>query len=326
MKYIFFDIECACVYKNVAKICAFGYCITDTDFNLLEQNEFLINPKGRFNLTNDAGQGLILPYNYNDFKRYPYFPEFYNRIQSLLREKDVLIVGHAAVNDAKFLNLETRRYQLKKLNYKYYDTQILYMASSANFEKCIGLEELAKLYSIADKVEHSAVKDAFITMQSTKAICKKAGMGLQEFIHKHKIIAGEVCGGRIKLCTSLEKEAFLRKKAQEQKQKAEKREKFHSYVRNTKFVRKSNLLQGLQFTFEKSIEEDFMQAQALLHTVIEHGATYTTHATHCTAYLAIDKESLQKRTDIDNLKKIGQIQQIYTVDELQELVAKASLQ
>ena len=29
MEYVFFDIECACVYKNVAKICVFGYFVCD---------------------------------------------------------------------------------------------------------------------------------------------------------------------------------------------------------------------------------------------------------------------------------------------------------
>ena len=29
MKYLFFDIECSVVGKNIAKICAFGYCLTD---------------------------------------------------------------------------------------------------------------------------------------------------------------------------------------------------------------------------------------------------------------------------------------------------------
>lgn len=32
MKYVFFDIECACVYKNVAKICVFGYCVCMNNF------------------------------------------------------------------------------------------------------------------------------------------------------------------------------------------------------------------------------------------------------------------------------------------------------
>ena len=48
MKYVFFDIECACVYKNVAKICVFGYCVADEEFNILEKEDILINPNGKF--------------------------------------------------------------------------------------------------------------------------------------------------------------------------------------------------------------------------------------------------------------------------------------
>ena len=47
MKYVFFDIECACVYKNTAKICAFGYVLTDENFQVLAQEDILINPKGK---------------------------------------------------------------------------------------------------------------------------------------------------------------------------------------------------------------------------------------------------------------------------------------
>ena len=36
MEYVFFDIECACVYKNVAKICVFGYCVCDEQFHILK--------------------------------------------------------------------------------------------------------------------------------------------------------------------------------------------------------------------------------------------------------------------------------------------------
>ena len=39
MKYLFFDIECASVFKNTAKICAFGYCLTDEQFHILEKED-----------------------------------------------------------------------------------------------------------------------------------------------------------------------------------------------------------------------------------------------------------------------------------------------
>ena len=48
MKYVFFDIECACVYKNVAKICVFGYCVADEQFNILEKQTSSSNRTGNF--------------------------------------------------------------------------------------------------------------------------------------------------------------------------------------------------------------------------------------------------------------------------------------
>ena len=74
MKYVFFDIECACVYKSVAKICAFGYVVTDGEFCVLEREDILIDPKGKFHLTDRKGrEGIVLPYAYEDFKKYPPF-------------------------------------------------------------------------------------------------------------------------------------------------------------------------------------------------------------------------------------------------------------
>ena len=109
MKYLFFDIECAGVFKNVAKICAFGYCLTDEQFHILEKEDILINPQGGFHLTDRKGeQGIVLPYKYEEFKKYPSFKEQAERIYSLLQDSDTLVVGHAVQNDVKYLNLENR--------------------------------------------------------------------------------------------------------------------------------------------------------------------------------------------------------------------------
>ena len=68
MKYLFFDIECSVVSKKAAKICAFGYCLTDEKFHILEKEDLLINPQGGFHLTDRKGtQGLVLPYEYDRF-------------------------------------------------------------------------------------------------------------------------------------------------------------------------------------------------------------------------------------------------------------------
>ena len=128
MKYVFFDIECACVFKNTAKICAFGYVMTDEKFNVLQKEDILIDPKGKFHLTDrKGGEGLVLPYEYEDFKKHPAFPAEYARIKALLEDKEAVVLGHATMNDVNYLNLETRRYRLPSFRFDFYDTQFFYM-------------------------------------------------------------------------------------------------------------------------------------------------------------------------------------------------------
>ena len=127
MKNVFFDIECACVFKNVAKICAFGYVVTDEEFNVLAREEILINPKGKFHLTGRGGnEGLVLPYEYEDFKKYPPFPAAYRKIKNLLEDKEAVVLGHATLNDVNFLNLETKRFHLPSFRFDWHDTQFFW--------------------------------------------------------------------------------------------------------------------------------------------------------------------------------------------------------
>jgi histidyl-tRNA synthetase len=88
MKYLFFDIECSIVSKTAAKICAFGYCLTDEKFNILDKQDILINPQGGFHLTDRKGtQGLVLPYKYEEFKKYPTFCEKADEIYAKMSKK-----------------------------------------------------------------------------------------------------------------------------------------------------------------------------------------------------------------------------------------------
>ena len=145
MKYLFFDIECAGVFKNVAKICAFGYCLVDEQFHILEKEDLLINPQGHFHLTDRKGeQGLVLPYKYDDFKKYPTFVERADKIYALLQDKDTLVVGHAVMNDVKYLNLESKRFSLPSFAFHFADTQFVYMNVTGELSLQFGLETIAR--------------------------------------------------------------------------------------------------------------------------------------------------------------------------------------
>ena len=108
MNLLFFDIECASVYKTTAKICAFGYVLCDENFNIIKKEDILINPKGKFHLTDGRGEhGLVLPYEYTEFKKYPVFPQVYQTIRDLLEDKNNLVYGHATLNDVNYCLLYT---------------------------------------------------------------------------------------------------------------------------------------------------------------------------------------------------------------------------
>ena len=120
MKYLFFDIECSVVSKNAAKICAFGYCLVDEQFHILDKQDILINPKGNFHLTDRKGeQGIVLPYKYEDFKTFPTFPALADKIYALLQAEDRLVDGHASMNDVKYLNLESKRFHLPSFSFRF---------------------------------------------------------------------------------------------------------------------------------------------------------------------------------------------------------------
>ena len=149
MKYVFFDIECACVFKNTAKICAFGYVVTDEKFNVLEKEDILIDPRGKFHLTDrKGGEGLVLPYEYEDFKKHPAFPAEYARIKARLEDKEAVVLGHATMNDVKYLNLETKRFSLRSFRFDFLDTQFVYMNKIGVFNRQFGLGSIAEALGV----------------------------------------------------------------------------------------------------------------------------------------------------------------------------------
>ena len=170
MRYLFFDIECAGVTKTAAKICAFGYCLTDEQFHILEKEDILINPQGGFHLTDRKGeQGLVLPYKYDEFKNYPTFRSYADKIYGLLQGKDTLVAGHATMNDVKYLNLESKRFQLPSFAFDFADTQFVYMNVVGEFSRQFGLGAIADQLGV-EFTAHRAVDDAYATMKVAEAM------------------------------------------------------------------------------------------------------------------------------------------------------------
>ena len=292
MKYLFFDIECAGVYKTVAKICAFGYCLTDENFQILEKEDILINPQGSFHLTDRKGsQGLVLPYSYGEFKKYPVFPKLVDRIYALLHDPDTLVVGHATMNDVKYLNLETKRFSLPSFCFEFADTQFLYMNKIGEFNRQFGLGAIAEALGV-EFTAHKAADDAFATMKVAEAICKEEGLKLPELIKKYKIKLGKIENYEVTQTRSAASEKYHKDAAKAKEKRERARASFHEFVdKNRRLRNKNGVMKGLSVSFSRLQEERLDESKELVLETFKKGGWFSYKVDDCNFYVCLDGEN-----------------------------------
>lgn len=283
MNLLFFDIECAGVYKTAAKICAFGYVLCDENFNILEKEDILINPLGKFNLTSPHGDGLVLPYDESEFKNKPTFPRVFRRIKTMLEDKNNVVLGHATINDVRYLNLETRRFKLPSFNFSYSDSQLLFMSLKGDFSHQFGLESIAKALNV-EFTPHRAADDAYATMRVVEAMCKEQGVGYFELAAKLKIKNGRICNYAVLSPTSGASRADGEKRRREKSLQAKVSAEFARYV-GRKRPKKSGALFGKTYAFSHDIEQNLAVSEPLIDRIYELGGKYSRHVSHATSYV-----------------------------------------
>ena len=303
MKYLFFDIECSVVSKNAAKICAFGYCLTDEKFNILEKEDILINPQGSFHLTDRKGtQGLVLPYEYASFKKYPTFPQLAERIYALLHDENTLVAGHATMNDVKYLNLESKRFSLPSFCFEFADTQFLYMNRVNEFSRQFGLGSIAEELGVTF-VAHRAVDDAYATMRIAEALCKEEWLGLEKLLNKYEIQLGKIENYEI---TPPSSKAQILYKAEQEKRKEERERlkvEFHNFADREKRRRaKDGLLKNRSVCFSHPLEIDLPLSKRLLKAAFAQAAFFTSHAEECDFYVYCEGEGGQRLKSVQETK------------------------
>ncbi len=299
MEYLFFDIECACVYKETAKICAFGYCLVDEQFHIIEKEDILINPKGKFHLTGRKGkEGIVLPYEYEAFKNYPAFPKAYEKIRGLLQGENRLVFGHATGNDVKYVNLETKRFHLPPLAYEFYDTQLIYMTKNNSYDRQYGLEYIAQDLNV-DFTPHRAVDDAYATMRVAEAMCKADGVTLPQLLKKYSILAGKTKNGRMALGTS----AGMRQHAEQVRLAKEKRIQTHvdfcRFVDRSRPKKKSPQMKngewkGKIFCFSREIENNLNTAKKYVSEIYARGGQYVFKSYHCNVFIRAEGDDSKR--------------------------------
>lgn len=315
MNYVFFDIECASVFKTTAKICAFGYVLCDENFNIIKKEDILINPKGKFHLTDGSGEhGLELPYDYSEFKRHPAFPAVYPVIRQLLEDTDNVVFGHSTINDVKYLDLETHRFKLPPFNFSFSDSQLMYMTDVGDFTRQFGLEYITKDLNV-EFTPHRAADDAYATMKIVEAMCARRGVNLAALERQLKIKRGYIKNHRITKPTSQDFEDYCTARDNAKRERGERRNKFYIFLSRRR-IKKGGKLQGKTFNFSRCIEDDTDISMPLVNAIYENGGRYTQKLADCNVYVCAQDDSTVRTKNAREDKRLT----IINVEQLKDLI------
>ena len=253
-------------------------------------------------------------YDYNDFKKYPDFKKFYPRIKALLEGEDRMVFGHAAINDVKYLNLETKRYRLPSFSFRFADTQVLYMAMTETFDRQAGLESLTQIFEI-DYTPHCAADDAYATMRIAQEMCVKENCTLPELLEKFSIRFGKIGNYQFNNCSSNRRTEYLREKKRIKRERGEKRARFNDFVYGYRVRPQSDEWRGKRFSFSRSIEEELPLAKSLVREIVRRGGRYSLKLSGCNTFVEEAGDDSVRCGAAHKLLEEGKIAEIFTLDD-----------
>ena len=300
MKYLFFDIECANCFHGHGKICSFGYVITDTEFNILEKKDILMNPHSRFYLFGHRHQpGITLAYDESEFNSSPDFNHYYKEIRTLLTRHDLIPFGFAVMSDAGFIKSECERFNKPIFDYTFYDVQRMY-TDIKGLENTPGLIKCAHEYGVNDNQDvHKSDDDSYFTMRVLKGLTKETGLSVQEIIESYPLCRCWSKGGL------LESE-YIRHKEEAKAQKLSKMEKltntkranwlhaseqsykdFSNYYKRVYVDRRSDSpICGKKVCISSLYEEyHFNEMMNIVSLLAKNGAKYTRKSNNCDIFV-----------------------------------------
>jgi len=183
-QYLFFDIECIQVGgRNY--IFSFGYVLCDQHFQIIKQEDILINPNIHFQIST----GIKIHYQWNKILSQPKFVDFYEQLKHLLENPNYRVVGHAIDNDIKFLYQECHEYQLPGFNFDFVDSQLLF-DDFHHLDKRSSISTILDYYQLKPDVLHRSDMDAYYNMLYVQKMSIELGQSLDSILNHPKILKG----------------------------------------------------------------------------------------------------------------------------------------
>ena len=171
--FLFFDCECANCFDGEGKICSLGYVLTDDEFNIIEKQDVVMNPKCKFDwYILSAKNKCQLAYSKDYFRAQPDFGAFYKDIKKLFTSGNRKIFGFAVDGDVSFINTACERAGVDYIQFASMDLRPVFESSYNEKMKLKEWCEYLKI-DVSDFTAHRSVDDAEMTMLCCKELCKK---------------------------------------------------------------------------------------------------------------------------------------------------------
>ena len=184
--YIFFDIECANCFDGIGKMCSFGYVLVDDNWNILDEDDLVMNPETEFDwYLFDPKKNCQLAYSKDYFRAQRNFESFYSPIKKLMETSSRRIIGFGVSNDIGFLYSACERYSLPQINYAAYDLANILKKSIGAVHKLEDFCHLLKV-DISDLKAHKSQDDAKMTMRLMKFFCEEQCGSIEELLENNK--------------------------------------------------------------------------------------------------------------------------------------------
>ena len=194
---VFFDLECANCSFGIAKICEFGYVITDDKLNIISSDNLLIDPRASFNVYGFEKAGLKLSYTAAQYRKSPPLAARSELIRGLLTDKSVRVFGYSTESDAEFLRTDFIRSGLGNINFKFIDVMKLFKVYLGRAEKLSLDAVYADCEGEKPLTHHEAKNDSLMTLACFKLFLKKSGMTFEKAVRDCPLAYGELFEGHI---------------------------------------------------------------------------------------------------------------------------------
>lgn len=188
--YLFFDCECANCFDGEGKICSLGYVLTDDEFNIIEKQDVVMNPKCEFDWYILSPKNKCqLAYSKDYFRIQPDFASYYKDIKKLFTTGNRKIFGFAVDGDVSFVNTACERAGVDYIQFSAMDLRPIL---EKEYKQQMKLKEWCEYFKIdiGEIKAHKSVDDAEMTMLCCKELCKKlecSGDELYEKLHENVI-------------------------------------------------------------------------------------------------------------------------------------------